>query len=67
MGKIMVTSDKMKALIAEGWGRFILKEVDIPKIGPKEVLIRVKACGVDRTDVIGWLRTEYVAAGYRTV
>jgi len=48
-------------------GRFILKEVDIPKIGPKEVLIRVRACGVDRTDVIGWLRTEYVAAGYRTV
>jgi len=61
-----MVSGKMKALVAEGWGRFVLKEVDIPKIGPREVLVRVRACGVDRTDVIGWLRTEYVAAGYRT-
>lgn len=43
----------MKALVLEEYGRFALREVDPPAVGPGEVLIRVAACGICGSDVHG--------------
>jgi len=56
----------MKAIVAEDFGEVSLKNVEMPKVKSSDVMIKVKACGVDRTDVIAWIKKEYVAAGYRT-
>ena len=43
----------MKALVLEGYHRLTYKEVPDPEIGPEDVLIRVKACGICGSDVHG--------------
>jgi len=46
-------SDTMKALVCEKWvlpSELKVKEIPRPKPGPKDVLIRVKACGVNFPD-----------------
>jgi L-iditol 2-dehydrogenase len=43
----------MKALVLEEYGRFAVREVEDPKPGPGEVLIRVEACGICGSDVHG--------------
>ncbi len=48
----MKVSDKMKAMVLEKQGAPLTeKEVPIPQPGPDQVLIRVNACGVCRTDL----------------
>lgn len=40
----------MKAMVMKAWnGPYVLEDRPIPKVGPQEVLIRVKACGVGLT------------------
>jgi propanol-preferring alcohol dehydrogenase len=40
----------MKALVIHAWnGPFQLEERPIPRVGPLEVLIKVRACGVGLT------------------
>jgi len=48
--------DKMKGVVkyAAGPMNVELREVDIPKLGPRDVLIAVRACTVDMTDVDIW-------------
>jgi len=41
----------MKALFYLGPGRAEIQEMAIPEIGPDEVLVKVKACGICATDV----------------
>jgi L-iditol 2-dehydrogenase len=43
----------MKALVLKEYNRFAVEEVPVPRIGPDEVLIRVKACGICGSDVHG--------------
>jgi propanol-preferring alcohol dehydrogenase len=51
-GSIMAAGNRMRAMVLEAGSRR-LKEVDmpVPQPGPEEVLIRVHACGVCRTDL----------------
>jgi len=43
----------MKALVLEEYNKFVYKEMPMPEIGEKEVLIEVKACGICGSDVHG--------------
>ena len=43
----------MKALVLKEYNRFEYADVPAPKIGPEEVLIEVKACGICGSDVHG--------------
>jgi L-iditol 2-dehydrogenase len=44
----------MKALLLSEYGRLEMVEVPMPRPGPDEVLIRVKACGICGSDVHGY-------------
>lgn len=42
----------MKAMVLESYGNpLVLRDVPIPEVGPQDVLLRVKACGVCGTDL----------------
>ena len=43
----------MKALVLEAYHRFEYKDVPEPEVGPEDVLIAVKACGICGSDVHG--------------
>jgi L-iditol 2-dehydrogenase len=43
----------MKALVLQAYNRFVLEEVPRPAIGPDDVLVAVKACGICGSDVHG--------------
>ena len=43
----------MKALVLKEYNRFSHEDVPVPDIGPEDVLIRVKACGICGSDVHG--------------
>jgi L-iditol 2-dehydrogenase len=43
----------MKALVLQEYNRFEYRDVPDPPIGPEDVLIRVKACGICGSDVHG--------------
>ncbi|ROR04700.1 alcohol dehydrogenase catalytic domain-containing protein [Erwinia sp. JUb26] len=42
---------RMKAVVAYAPGDYRLEEVDVPNIGPKEILVKVEACGICAGDV----------------
>lgn len=44
-------SSKMKAAVLLDVEKLEIKEVDIPKVGPGEVLVKVRACGICGSDV----------------
>jgi len=54
-GKIRM-SEKMKAVVKYGQedGMVELREVDVPKIGPDDVLLEVKAAGICGSDIEMW-------------
>ena len=41
----------MKAVVVEQIGSFYYREIDVPRIAPKEVLVRVQVTGLCRTDL----------------
>lgn len=43
----------MKALVLEEYNRFACREVPRPDVGPEDVLVRVRACGICGSDVHG--------------
>ena len=43
----------MKALVLKAYNTFSFEDVPMPEIGPQDVLIRVKACGICGSDVHG--------------
>ena len=43
----------MKALVLTAYGQLVLQDVPPPQIGPDEVLVAVKACGICGSDVHG--------------
>lgn len=43
----------MYALVLESYNNLVYKEVPEPKIGPQDVLVRVKACGICGSDIHG--------------
>ena len=43
----------MKALVLVEYNRFEIQDVPLPEIGPEEVLVRVRACGICGSDVHG--------------
>jgi len=43
----------MKALVLEEYNRLVYKDVPQPSIGPDDVLVQVKACGICGSDVHG--------------
>ena len=43
----------MKALVLTEYNKFSFEDVPLPEIGPQDVLIRVKACGICGSDVHG--------------
>src|SRR5215216_3908614 len=43
----------MKALILKEYNRFAYEEVPTPDLGPQDVLVQVKACGICGSDVHG--------------
>jgi L-iditol 2-dehydrogenase len=43
----------VKALVLKAYNTFSFEDVPIPEIGPQDVLIRVKACGICGSDVHG--------------
>lgn len=44
----------MQALVLEGYRNLQLRNVPDPEIGPREVLVRVRACGICGSDVHGY-------------
>lgn len=42
---------RMKAAVYAGNGRVCVENVDVPAIGPGEILVRVEACGICHTDL----------------
>ena len=44
----------MKALVLEEYNKLVYKEVPTPDVGPDDVLVRVKACGICGSDVHGF-------------
>lgn len=49
---------KMRAIVARAPHEFNLEEVDVPEIGPGEVLVKVEACGVCASDVKAYKGAE---------
>jgi len=45
--------DTMKALVLKEYNKFSFEEVPSPEIGPGDVLVKVKACGICGSDVHG--------------
>jgi len=43
----------MKALILKAYNQFSYEEVPMPQLGPYDVLVQVKACGICGSDVHG--------------
>lgn len=43
----------MKALVLEEYNHLVYKDVPDPQIGPQEVLVRVRACGICGSDIHG--------------
>jgi L-iditol 2-dehydrogenase len=43
----------MKALVLEEYGRLVYRDVPDPQVGPDDVLVRVRACGICGSDVHG--------------
>src|SRR4051794_23077748 len=43
----------MQALVLEQAGRLVCRDVDVPSIGPEDVLVEVKACGICGSDIHG--------------
>lgn len=43
----------MKALVLKEYNKFSYEEVPLPEVGPEDVLVRVKACGICGSDVHG--------------
>jgi len=43
----------MKALVLKQYNQLQLEDVPVPEIGPEDVLVRVKACGICGSDVHG--------------
>ena len=43
----------MKALVLEEYNKLVYKDMPVPEIGEKEVLVQVKACGICGSDVHG--------------
>jgi len=43
----------LKALVLESYNQFAYRDVTEPTIGPQEVLIQVKACGICGSDIHG--------------
>src|SRR5208283_2459585 len=43
----------MKALILEEYNKFVYRDAADPEIGPEEVLVEVRACGICGSDVHG--------------
>ena len=43
----------MKALVLVEYNRFEIQDVPLPEIGPEDVLVRVRACGICGSDVHG--------------
>lgn len=43
----------MKALVLEEYKRFAYRDVPEPELGPRDVMIRVKACGICGSDIHG--------------
>jgi L-iditol 2-dehydrogenase len=41
----------MKAIVYQGRNKYEVKDVTEPEIGPREILVRVKLCGICSTDV----------------
>ena len=48
----------MRAIVAHAPHRFVLEEVEVPKIGPNEVLVKVEACGVCASDIKAYKGAE---------
>lgn len=51
MKSLIEIPEKMKALVLHEVGRLTLDEVDVPKLVPGTVLLKVKACGICSSDV----------------
>lgn len=49
---IEMEDGKMKTVVCEATGETRLKEVEVPRIGPEEMLIKVWGCGLCATDVM---------------
>src|SRR6266446_9589216 len=47
------TKDAMKALVLKAYGQLEVRDVPPPGIGPRDVLVRVMACGICGSDVHG--------------
>lgn len=43
----------MKALVLKEYSKFVYEDIEEPRIGPEDVLIRVKACAICGSDVHG--------------
>ncbi|MCZ7570100.1 MAG: alcohol dehydrogenase catalytic domain-containing protein [Ardenticatenaceae bacterium] len=66
----MATNDlpkTMRAMVLEEWSApLLLREVPVPEIGPRDALVRVRACGVCYTDikisnhVFGWTSVPHI-------
>jgi len=50
----------MKAAVYEGPKRIVLREVNKPEIGPSDILVKVKACGICGSDLHSYKEGLYV-------
>jgi L-iditol 2-dehydrogenase len=44
----------MKALVLKDYRRLVIEDVPVPAVGPEDVLVRVRACGICGSDVHGF-------------
>lgn len=49
----------MKTAMIYGYRDVRIDEVEVPRVGPEDVLVRVRACGICGSDVHRFLRTAY--------
>ena len=55
----------MKAIITKEYGTLHIAEIEMPKLGKGEVLVRVEACGVNRADLMQKKGLYPAPKGYR--
>jgi len=53
----------MKAAVYEGPKNIVVKEIDIPEVGPSDILVKVKACGICGSDLHSYKEGLYIKPG----
>lgn len=60
---VQVTTQTMNAAVFRGPGAMTLESIEVPELGPRDVLVRVTACGICGSDLHSFKKGMYVESG----